>query len=811
MLFTTSQMHAQSEVDSLQKVLPTLEGIPKISLLSILGNRTRQTDLQKSKAFSEQALQLADSLNLLAKKAGILNNLGLTLRLEGKFDQALAHYGQALELNKLLANQSGQGMNMMNMAFVYKERGHFSQALQYGLEAIKIGEQISSRYLHLQLNTMGLIYKSAGNYQEAMKYYLRSFEIASNGNKKGLMQRNLNNIGDLYFILGDLTQAEEFLLKSLELREQKSRKVEPLLSLGKVYHARKEYQKALAVLTDALEYSEEYGNKALSQSAHLSLGKTYIDLRQYILAESHLGQSLTLSELLENDQGKGLSFMALAILHSNTAESSKSESLLLKGLSLAKETKNLQLEKDFNEELSNHFLERGDYEVSFNYYKNYITVKDTLFLFQKNRAFSEMKIRFEAEQKEKENDLLRKENELKQTNIEQQALTQQGLTGITAFLVFIAGAIFISFWQKRRTNHQLIARNNFIQKQKESLQINLNELKSTQTQLIQSEKMAALGQITSGVAHEVNTPLGAINASSENIDSSIDYIFTQLPLMIKSLPADNLKLFFQLVRESQSGYSDKLSLREKRRLRKRIDDEIGTYGVSRSDFMADHLLEMGLYRNIDKWIPLLKHAKNQEIFQTARDLASVRAGNEIIKMSVQKASKILFALKKFSHRDYMGEKSEVDLIESIETVLTIYDNYLATGIKVVKNYDQIPKLNLYAEEIIQVWTNLIHNALQAMDYSGTLILSIKDVEEHVVVSISDSGSGVSEDIKDRIFEPLFSTRKEGGSSGLGLDIVKKIVEKHAGKISFRSIPGETTFEVQIPKNISVEQKEITVR
>jgi signal transduction histidine kinase len=101
--------------------------------------------------------------------------------------------------------------------------------------------------------------------------------------------------------------------------------------------------------------------------------------------------------------------------------------------------------------------------------------------------------------------------------------------------------------------------------------------------------------------------------------------------------------------------------------------------------------------------------------------------------------------------------------------------------------------------LTQVWTNLIHNALQAMDYSGTLTVALKKYGEYQVVVIRDSGQGIPEDILGKIFTPFFTTKKAGEGSGLGLDIVKKIVDKHNGKVEVASAVGEgTTFSVFIP-------------
>jgi signal transduction histidine kinase len=136
--------------------------------------------------------------------------------------------------------------------------------------------------------------------------------------------------------------------------------------------------------------------------------------------------------------------------------------------------------------------------------------------------------------------------------------------------------------------------------------------------------------------------------------------------------------------------------------------------------------------------------------------------------------------------------------EGLETVLTLYYNKIKHTVEVRRQYGRIPPVACYPDELNQVWTNLIHNALQAMEYRGTLTIRTEAQDQDVAVSITDSGSGIPEDVRQRIFEPFFTTKPQGEGSGLGLDIARKIVEKHQGDIQVESRPGETTFSVKLP-------------
>ena len=182
----------------------------------------------------------------------------------------------------------------------------------------------------------------------------------------------------------------------------------------------------------------------------------------------------------------------------------------------------------------------------------------------------------------------------------------------------------------------------------------------------------------------------------------------------------------------------------------------------------------------------------------AYNLTRLFANNQTIITSVEKASKVVFALKNYAHFDTSGNKQLVQIKNGIETVLEIYHNQLKRNIKVIRNYQDIPQIWCYPDELIQVWTNLIQNAIQAMQDRGRLTISTRLENRSVKVEIWDSGSGIPPDIKDRIFEPFFTTKAIGEGSGLGLHISKQIIDKHQGTIDVTSKPGQTKFTICLP-------------
>ena len=182
----------------------------------------------------------------------------------------------------------------------------------------------------------------------------------------------------------------------------------------------------------------------------------------------------------------------------------------------------------------------------------------------------------------------------------------------------------------------------------------------------------------------------------------------------------------------------------------------------------------------------------------AYKLTSLKRSAENITLAADKAAKVVFALKSYSHYEISGEKTEANIVDGIETVLTLYQNQIKHGIEVVRSFQQVEPILCYPDELNQVWTNLIHNSLQAMGNNGTLHIDISKRGSTVQVSITDSGPGIPKEIQQKIFEPFFTTKAQGVGSGLGLDITKKIVSKHQGEVTVMSEPGKTTFSVILP-------------
>lgn len=329
----------------------------------------------------------------------------------------------------------------------------------------------------------------------------------------------------------------------------------------------------------------------------------------------------------------------------------------------------------------------------------------------------------------------------------------------------------------------------------------LENLKSTQDELIQSEKMAALGQLVAGVAHEINTPLGAICSSVGSISDFLSQNLNQLPSFFQALSPQRQQQFIEMLERSQQNTTT-VSGRERRQLRKAIVSQLQAQGMAEADTVANLLLDLGICDRLEPFISIFQDAECENFLKTVRQFVRLQESTRDIKTASDRAAKIVFALKTYARFNQTGETIEANIIDGVEVVLTLYQNQLKQGIEVIRNYQELPPIHCYFDELNQVWTNLIHNGLQAMNNNrGTLTIDTREQNGCILVSITDSGQGIPEDVKAKIFQPFFTTKPPGEGSGLGLDIVRKIVEKHRGAIDFESIPGQTTFTVSLPIEI----------
>ena len=332
----------------------------------------------------------------------------------------------------------------------------------------------------------------------------------------------------------------------------------------------------------------------------------------------------------------------------------------------------------------------------------------------------------------------------------------------------------------------------------EALEKSHRELAASQHALVQSEKMAALGQLVAGVAHELNTPLGAIRASSDNLVAAVDASVAELPGLLARIDAPTRESLEGLLRAG-AGHAAPITSREERKARRAMSRTLEEDGVAEAASIAERLVDIGVYE-IDGHAFLLQSPLRDELLQAAYDIVALRRNSDNIQMAADRASKIVFALKSYAHPGAEGAEHEASVADNLDTVLTLYHNQIKHGVELVRDFSDPGRVVGAHDALNQVWTNLIHNALQATEYKGTLEVGVRADDTSVYVTVADDGPGIPDDVRERIFEPFYTTKAQGEGTGLGLAICRDIIEGHGGSIDVESRPGRTVFTVVLERS-----------
>jgi len=360
-----------------------------------------------------------------------------------------------------------------------------------------------------------------------------------------------------------------------------------------------------------------------------------------------------------------------------------------------------------------------------------------------------------------------------------------------AFMQSVADAITLAHEAEelRISNDSLSHANN-------ELNLAYNKMMELQEELIKQEKLSTLGVLIAGIAHEINTPLGAIKASNQTIQET--FVSDILSGLDKVSP-DILQLSIELFRKFKP-LMNIYSTREEREYIKRITSDIDSRipDLINPQFFARKILEIGFEELPQELERYLKHPSAREIFLYASGLVRLSRSVKTVDIAVDKAAKVVKALNQFSHGNMHEEHRAFSLRENIDGVITILWNKIKSGATVLNNIS--PEVHIVAnpEDLSQVWTNIINNALQASSNKCIIRIDYEFTHQKHIIEIWNNGPVIPPDVLPKIFDAFFTTKSFGEGTGLGLNITKKIIEKYQGAIECKSDTSGTLFTITLP-------------
>lgn len=337
----------------------------------------------------------------------------------------------------------------------------------------------------------------------------------------------------------------------------------------------------------------------------------------------------------------------------------------------------------------------------------------------------------------------------------------------------------------------------------------ISQQRKVEEELRQAEKMAALGKLSAGLAHELNNPAAAATRASKNIKIEFEKI---QEILISLHKIDNQQHFLKIGEKWINEFLlnerkiNSLSALEASDLEDELTEWLDQNEISESWLAASSLTQLGIH--LSDLEDIKGHFSAKELDTFIRWMICTSNFYEladIVNKSTGSISELVGVVKSYSFMD-QAQLQFIDIHQGIEDTLKILNHKLKTGLTVIKEYDlSIPNIEARGSELNQVWTNIIDNAIDAMNGKGELRIRTRRLEREIIIEIEDNGPGIPEAIKHQVFDPFFTTKDVGKGTGLGLDIANRIISNRmGGRISFESSKAKTVFQIELP--MPVENK-----
>jgi signal transduction histidine kinase len=747
---STRALHLSEELFEFVKRSKDLKYINRCKILKAMSLKNiargiRKTDTGRALDTLQTALLLVQEVGDKNEQASVYSLMGLTHDEAYQPAMALEFYRKSLGLYIESGNEKGQADLLLNIGITMRYMGNYGDAMENTMESLKISRQLSDSTATVEaLLAMGFIYLFVEKYDDAIKAQQEALLIFEQMKDSAGIARIYNDMGVANMSAGKLEVALEQHKAALKIRLNSTDYFYTSASfsyIASIYEGLNRYPEAITNYLSALKYVLPSGSHGSIIHTYLDLGSAYMKNSEPDKAKEQFLTALELSQAENYPTAEVQASMSIARIFLEKNQPGEALAWLKKAEKNAPKPLPVFL-KDLYLNIANTYSKLGDHKNAFLNLQMHSLVKDSILAAENIEKITTLSKRLEFENKlALQNENHKKTLALNHAQIKRQKITRNfSLFGMFVAFVLV-GIVFVRFIEKKKLNSRL---NN-----------TLADLKATQAQLIQSEKMASLGELTAGIAHEIQNPLNFVNNFSE--------------------------VSAELIAEMKQELA------------------VGSWQLAGE--IADDIKQ-----NLEK---IIIHGKRADA---------------IVKGMLQHS------------RTSSGQKEPTDINALADEYLRLAYHGLRAKDKdfnatVKTDFDKaIGKISVIPQDIGRVILNLITNAFYAVDekkkqlasdllalsnltgqnaYEPTVTLGTKrslsiqgEGRGEVLISVKDNGNGIPENIREKIFQPFFTTKPTGEGTGLGLSMSYDIITKgHGGKISYNSsVDKGTEFILQIPEN-----------